>query len=59
MCTKDECLSLCVEVEGMKACEYHENSHNCIALLDSVTNGTTHGDGFGFCYDIGYKKFYR
>ena len=48
-CTKEECLSLCLDVEGRKACEYHENSHNCVALLDHVTINTTLGDGFGFC----------
>ena len=52
-CTIQECLKLCVEVDGIKACEYHENSNNCVALLDPVMANTTEGDGFGFCYNIG------
>ena len=52
-CRQHECLSLCRRYEWF-ACEYHIDSHNCVAVLGAVDPENTiippPNKEQGFCY---------
>ena len=52
-CRKPECLNLCKNYEW-SACEYHQDSHNCVAVLGLVDPENTIVPPLieeqGFCY---------
>ena len=52
-CGKTECLALC-EKHDWFACEYHNNSHNCVAIIVPIVSENTFIPALnkeqGFCY---------
>ena len=52
-CRKPECLNLCKNYDWF-ACEYHQDSHNCVAVLGPVDPENTIvpplNEEQGFCY---------